>query len=123
MAKISEKQMETLIDHFNKLLDVHPINYGMDIANNLNVEFKDKLGQPIVNVDWFRLGNYECCVSMGFRGISRVDFNKIYKYKNPPNGKTHATLYSHFLPFKTFCFRYCNPWIVFVFEKVMFEEI
>lgn len=121
MARITEEQTKVLIDHYFKTIENIPPALGMKMAKALNELMQVKLGQPLVSENMFRIGNYECSICCGIKNKMHVDFYEIKRYKKPRNGQTHITTFSHRLPFDIFCYRYCNPWMAFVFEKVAFE--
>ena len=121
MAKLTEQQTEILIRHYFKTIESIPPNLGMKMANALNELMRAKFQEPLVNKNMFRMDNYECSICCGLKNRMYVDFYLIKRYTRPKDGKEYTTIFSHKLSFETFCFRYCNPWMAFVFEKVAFE--
>ena len=121
MAKLTQQQTTTLINHYFKTIESIPPRLGMKMSNALNDLMKVRFQEPIVNERMFRMEEYECAICCGLNNKMHVDFYQIKRYKKPKDGKTHMTQFSHKLEFDVFCYRYCNPWMAFVFEKVAFD--
>lgn len=124
MAKITEDQMKKFMNHTNNLLAKHHITASLKVAEEMNNVFKERFFEPMINEMMFCVNiEYECCVVAGIFGLSHVDFYKIRRFIRPVDGKKVKAQYSHQLKFYRFAHRYCNPWIVFELEKVLFERL
>lgn len=127
MKKINEKDMEILIDSFNKVLNNNDSKKVLEFVVELNNVFISKFGKTKIDY-MFKIDNYACLVSANFiahrkaSNALKVYFHRVFVRRDNKKRETKFSPdFSHELKFNEFCYRYCNPDIVFIIEKILFQ--
>lgn len=128
MKKITEENMKIVIYNFNKTWFDNN-QKKVDVIWELNNVFMEIYGKTKIDY-MFKIDRYSCLIVGNFISpINHIDRLKIYFHRvlvRRNNRKKETKFipdFSHELKFYSFCYRYCNPDIIHIFEKILFNSI
>lgn len=125
MAKITKGQMDILIRSFLKIMNNNDMETKQIIIKNLNNIMTEIFNRPITENYMFGYKNYDCFITFNNTNIKFpsliVSFNRRLKCRQIKLGKDYYASFSHQIDFSQFCFENCNPDILHILERVLFE--
>jgi hypothetical protein len=128
MAKLTESQMDVLIQSFSKIMNNNDMKTKFEIIKCLNKNMIDLFDEPITKNYMFGFKKHDCFIT--FNHVIKknpdliVSFNKRLKCLNLKELNKDPEYYpefSHQITFSQFCFENCNPNILHILERVLFE--
>ena len=123
--KITQDQMNLLLKHFYSLwLTLGTEGKDLVLAD-LNDAIRDLFDNAKCNDFMFGFSKYDChIVENRFNKSMKVQYYRRFKPKYKPKQDNPWKLhYSHEIEFDKFCFENCNPNIIHIIEKVLFQRI
>jgi len=126
MKPISQEHMSLLIKHFYKVWSsIQSVETQNIVMTNLNEAMRDKFDNAKCNGYMFGINKYDCYVIPNrFSKTMKVSFHRRWKPKYQPGEQNSWKLeFSHDVPLDSFCYNYCNPDIIHVIEKVLFQSL
>jgi hypothetical protein len=123
MKPISRENMALLIKHFSKMFrQIQSTEQRNTVIANINEAMRDKFDDAKCNGYMFGMGTYDChIVNNIFNGKMKVQYHKRWKPKYKPGVNRWEIEYSHEIDFDKFCYQYCNPDIIHIIERVLFQ--
>ena len=126
MPAITQKQMELLIDHFCKMwVQLPTVKQKNLLIQDLNEVMTSVFDNAKANGYMFGFQKYDCqIVGDTFRNKMKVQFHRRWKPKYKKGQPNSWTLeYSHEIPLSRFCYDNCNPSIIHIIEKLLFQRL
>lgn len=126
MPAITQKQMTLLVDAFCKMwMQLPTIEQRNLVLADLNDAMRDLFDDAKCNNYMFGMGKYDCQIFADqFRKHIKVTYHRRFKPKSQ-NGTElpWKPEFSHEIKFDKFCYQYCNPSIIHIVERVLFQRI
>lgn len=126
MSAIKQNQMDILIDHFCKVwIQLPTIEDRNLVLADLNDAMRDLFDNAKCNGYMFGIGKHDChIVADMFTKKIKVQYHRRFKPRYKPNNSNPWELvYSHEIKFSKFCYENCNPTIIHIIERILFQRI
>jgi hypothetical protein len=118
--------MSLLIKHFSRIFkNIQSPEERNVITTDINNAIKEKFDDAKCNGYMFGLDVYDCYITSNvITGHLKVTYHRRWKPKVKPGEPNPWKLsYSHEIDFDKFCYRYCNPGIIHIIEKILFQRL